>query len=189
MEYLGAHGQEEMGLRLLAMITVVDTLYLAWATVYEDKKVSFTTNIHSDAEANKEDNCEDDSSDGMSSRSRESTSMDHSSRETSPEVSMRHKVDKSPAASILKKQSYFLVDDTADPKSNDVSTQKASTSKVKKGVRLCGIQSPTAADDAGSSEIFSTSTPRTKGRGGGVIKFMNNDPYTSNPESCDESEV
>ncbi|GFR74762.1 clathrin heavy chain linker domain-containing protein 1-like [Elysia marginata] len=190
VEYLGSHGQEEMGLRLLAMTTVVDTLYLAWATVYEDKKVSFSSEIQSkgdsNAQAQDDGDDENDSSDGMSSRSRGSTSMDHSSRETSPEVSMRHKGNKSPAASILKKQSQPPEDDAASSSPNN-----ASATKVKKGVRLGGIQSPTtaSANDAENAESFSTSTPRAKGKGGNVIKFMNNDPYTSNPESDDESQA
>ena len=168
------------------MTTVVDTLYLAWTTVNEDKKVSFRTDAqiksHSDAEADGD----DESSDGMSSRSRESTSMDHSSRETSPEVSARRKGGRSPAVSILKKQSQPAADDMAS--TSDASTKKMSAPKVKKGVRLGGIQSPTTGDGAGGSEVFSTSTPRGKGTGG-VIKFMNNNPYTSNPVSDDESEV
>ncbi|GFO07338.1 clathrin heavy chain linker domain-containing protein 1-like [Plakobranchus ocellatus] len=192
-EYLGAHGQEEMGLRLLAMSTVVDTLFLAWAAVHEDRKVSFSANVLTKSDSDADDpkdgeDAGDESSDGMSSRSRESTSMDHSSRETSPEVSMRFKANKSPVGSILKRQKSTGAEDMV--RSSEVSPQKVSTPRAKKGVRMGGIEGPTLATDGGASnEIIGSSTPRVTGKKTGGIKFMNNDPYTSNPESADESEA
>ena len=159
------------------MTAVKEIMMKAWHTANEEKKgVSFSQDVQLKSDSDNDNGRA--SSCGMSSRSFGSTSFDRSSRESSPEALPR----KSPKGSILKKR-VPLVDREED--SSVENTPRKLQKPRKKSVKMAGFKSPPP-----NVEEVETSVQEEGGLSKeGGIRFMNNDPYTSNPESAGESEA
>lgn len=188
IQCLDASRQAEMSIQLLSLTTVLDIISRAWSIVQEDRKtVSFSVEIQTPSDS-ENDNEDDLSTCELSSRSRESTSFDHSSREMSPDVPVHQK---SPRLSILKKRSQ--ISSTRLTGSSETPRKSLSPSQKKKMAHINELKSsPSGASrDVNESEFLRDSLepkhPVSKGWSG--IRFMDNDPYTSNPESVEDSDA
>ncbi|CAL1546669.1 unnamed protein product [Lymnaea stagnalis] len=178
IDFLSTNGQPEMSVQLQAMAIVVNILCHACTIVQDDQRkgVSFSLGVHT-----RFDSEDEDSSHEVSSRSWETTSRDPSSREMSPDVPLMRK---SPGESILKKR---VIEDGSSP---DVALRKTPLpSAMKKGVRLSGFTSPPPKVAIDMQQEDQSGPKRPLSKVGGGIRLMDNDPYTSNPESAGESEA